>query len=86
MALAKRITSLEPPMLALGIQQKMLEAQEAESRAPGWLSQLSVCLWLRSWSQSPGIESDSLLRGEPASPSPSACHSAWDLSLSLSNK
>ena len=29
-----------------------------------WLSWLSVCLWLRSWSQS------------PASPSPSACHSS----------
>ena len=26
-------------------------------RAPGWLSQLSICLWLGSWSQGPGIES-----------------------------
>ena len=24
--------------------------------APGWLSQLSVCFWLRSWSQGPGME------------------------------
>ena len=24
--------------------------------APVWLSQLSICLWLRSWSQGPGIE------------------------------
>ena len=23
---------------------------------PGWLSRLSVCLWLRSWSQGPGIK------------------------------
>ena len=24
--------------------------------APGWLSQFSVCLWLRTWSRGPGIE------------------------------
>ena len=44
-------------------------------RAPGWLSQLSVCFQLRSWSAGPGIESciSSFLFGEEsASPSPSA--------------
>ena len=30
--------------------------ENAPSRAPGWLSQLSICLLLRSWSQSPGIK------------------------------
>ena len=24
-------------------------------RVPGWLGQLSICLWLRSWSQGPGV-------------------------------
>ena len=28
--------------------------------APGWLSQLSVCLWLRSQSQGPGIQPQGL--------------------------
>ena len=42
--------------------------------APGWLSGLSLCLRLRSWSQGPGMEPHmgSLLRMEPASPSLSA--------------
>ena len=44
--------------------------------APGWLSQMGICLLPRSWSRGPGIEphiySCSLVRGESASPSPSA--------------
>lgn len=45
---------------------------------PGWLSQLS--LWVRSWSQDPGMEPH--VR-EPPSPFPSY---SWSLSLSLSLK
>ena len=39
-----------------------------------WLSQLSICLQLRSWFQGPGMEPciRLLLSGESASPSPSA--------------
>ena len=44
------------------------------SGAPGWPSQLSVCLQLRPWSQGPGIK--------PASPS-TPPHRAGSLSLSL---
>ena len=55
---------------------------------PGWLSWLSDCLWLRSWSQGPRIElsvmSSSQLSGESASPSPSASTPACALSLSHS--
>ena len=41
-------------------------------RGPGWLSQLSHCLWLGSWSWEQTQPSDSLLSGVPASPSGSA--------------
>ena len=43
---------------------------------PGRLSWLSVCLWLRSWSQGPGISpaSGSPLSGEPTLPSLSTPH------------
>ena len=58
--------------------------------APGWLSGLGLCLRLGSWSQDPGIEPliGLSLSGEPASPSLSACLSAymWSLSLSQINK
>ena len=57
--------------------------------APGWLSRLSVCLPLRSRSQDPGIKPHVgalCSGGEPASPSPSACHSPCLYSLVLSNK
>ena len=53
-----------------------------------WLSRLGICVWLRPWSQGPGMSStwDSLLSGEPASPSapPPAC--ALSLSLYQINK
>ena len=48
----------------------------------GRLSQLSTCLWLRSWSQGPEIEppsSGSLLGREPASPSLSPPHTQTDI-------
>ena len=59
---------------------------------PGWLSQLGICLWLRSSSQSPGIEPHIrlLLSGEQAPcfalslcPSPCSCFLSLSLSLSL---
>ena len=45
------------------------------SGAPQWFSGLSLCLWLRSWSQVLGSSptSGSLLSRESASPSPSPC-------------
>ena len=51
-----------------------------------WLSQLSVCLWPRSWSRGPGIEpyGTSLLHQEPAFLSPSATPPACALSRALS--
>ena len=36
-----------------------------EKGAPGWLSQLSICLWLRSWSRCPGIKSCLRLPAHP---------------------
>ena len=55
---------------------------------PGWLSWLSACLPLRSWSQDPGSSPTwgSLISGEPASPSPSTSPSACVLSFYLSNR
>ena len=55
------------------------------SGAPGWFSGLSLCLWLRSWSQVLGSSptSGSLLSGEPASSFPSAAPPACPLSLSV---
>ena len=52
---------------------------ESQQVAPGWLSQLSVCLELRSWSQGPGFK---FCIGLPASPSHFACHSSCLCSLS----
>ena len=56
--------------------------------APGWLSQVSVCLQLRSWSQSPRIEPHVRLPAQqrslllsPSAPPPSLC----SLSLKLIN-
>ena len=58
--------------------------------ASGWLSGLSICFQLRSWSQCPGIEPciriKSLLSRESASPSQSAPWPSCALSPSLSNK
>ena len=63
--------------------------------APGWLSQLSVCLRLRSWSQGRGMEphqapssAGSLLLPLPlhCTPSRSSCSRSCMVSLSLSNK
>ena len=57
--------------------------------APGWLSRLSGCLQLRSWSQNPGIEPHAPAYREPASPSPPwpcALLHALFLSLSQINK
>ena len=51
--------------------------------APGWLNQLSICLWLGSWSRGPGIQPHIRLlaqRGVCFSLSPCSC------SLSVSNK
>ena len=50
--------------------------------APGWLSWLSACLWLRSWPQGPWIKPriSSLLGWESASPSPSVLSLALALS------
>ena len=57
--------------------------------APGWLSQLGICLQLRSWSQGPGMKphirlpaqwSSLLSGGSPSTPHPGLC------GLSLSNK
>ena len=58
---------------------------------PGWLSQLGICLLLKSWSQGPGIKPWDQLPAEelPSSPSPSApapLHVPCLLSHSLSNK
>ena len=55
-----------------------------DSGVPGWFSVLSVCLWLRSWSQGQGLSpaSSSLLSGESASSS----NSVISLALTLSNK
>jgi len=44
--------------------------------APGWLSGLSVCLWLTSWSQSP--ESGFLLNEESASSAQVMIPGSWD--------
>ena len=33
-----------------------LKCPHTKDRAPGWLSWWSVCLWIRSWSWSPGIK------------------------------
>ena len=47
-------------------------------QVPGWLSWLSICLWLMSWSLAHlGPTSGSLLSGEPTAPSPYACCSAY---------
>lgn len=59
-----------------------------DSRVPGWLGRLSICLWLRSSSQGPGIEPcqapysawSLVLLPPPASPL------ACALSISLSSK
>jgi len=55
-------------------------------RAPGWLSWLSVCLWLRYDARVLGLSTMWGLRlsGEPASPSPSAYSSPCLCSLSFS--
>ena len=48
--------------------------------APGWLSGLSLCLWLRSWSQGPGIEPRIGLSAQQGACFPlslSACLSAY---------
>ena len=59
--------------------------------APSWLSQLSICLWLKSWSQGPAIKPHTHVRS-PAQRGVCFSLSLWpsthlySLSLSLSNK
>ena len=62
------------------------DIRNAIHRVPRWLSPLNVCLWLRSYSQSPGIEPHAglLTQGKSASPSPSAPPPVSSLCLSLS--
>ena len=74
----------------LGVYYTGVNFKNANIGAPGWFSQLSVCLRFRSWSQSPGIQlhGASLLRGgeKSASSSPPAPAHALSLSISLSLK
>ena len=42
-----------------GVAKPILDKTDFKTKivgVPGWFSQLNICLWLRSWSQSPGIE------------------------------
>ena len=48
--------------------------------APGWLSELSVCLRLRFWSQDAGIEPYIALPAQWGSTSPPDSPPAWDYS------
>ena len=51
---------------------------------PGWLSGLGACLWLRSWSQGPGIETCIRLSAQRGvCSSLSLCHSSCLCSLTL---
>ena len=57
-----------------GQEEKPLEIRNVKALkfviAGTWVAQwLSICLWLRSWSRGPGIESHLRLPREPASPS-----------------
>jgi len=60
-----------------------------KSRAPGWLSRLSICLQLRSYLRVLGLSPvpGSLLSGESASPSPPAhAHSRSNKTLKKKKK
>ena len=67
-------------------------SKNSKTGVPGWLSKISLCLQLRSWSRGPGIEPHSWVSAQRgacfslslccSSPSPSA----WLCSLSLSVK
>ena len=69
---------------------KLLHTKIDEAGGPGGLSELSICLQLRSWSQGPQIESHIgfPVQWESAPPSPSAFHSPClcSVTLSLINK
>ena len=54
-AAAKNHQEVTAPGTCLGL--RAVVRNVYQSGAPGWLCGLSICLWLRSWSQGPGMES-----------------------------
>ena len=81
-------------VLPLGEKKKNLQTPRVQKErdknelgdAPGWLSWLSDCLLLRSWSQGPRIEPHMQLSRESASACPSASPPHPTHAHSLSNK